>query len=103
VQLRLTRYSVGNAFWQTDADTFVPRLISRLGSLIQGLYDSGARKFLVLNVPPTGRSPLFLDQGDATVKQHAAYLSMYNTQLKDMVDGFKANHTDVSFPNAIAR
>ncbi|KAL5360952.1 GDSL lipase/esterase [Aspergillus floccosus] len=87
---------VGNAFWQTDADTFVPQLVSRLGSLIQELYDSGARKFLVLNVPPTGRSPFFLDQGDATVQQHAAYLSVYNTQLKDMVDGFKGSHTDVT-------
>ncbi|KAL4891770.1 GDSL lipase/esterase [Aspergillus ambiguus] len=87
---------VGNAFWQTDAQTFVPQLISRLGSLIQELYTSGARKFLVLNVPPTGRSPYFLDQGNATVQQHAAYLSVYNTQLKAMVDGFKANHTDVT-------
>lgn len=71
--------------------------MARLGSLVQELYTAGARKFLFLNVPPTGRSPLFLEQGDATVQQHAAYLAVYNKQLKAFVKGFKSNHTDVSY------
>ncbi|KAF9893634.1 hypothetical protein FE257_010946 [Aspergillus nanangensis] len=87
---------VGNAFWQTEADTFIPQLISRLGSLVQDLYTAGARKFLLLNVPPTSRSPFFLDQGDATVQQHATYLAAYNEQLTSMVKNFQSNHADVT-------
>lgn len=39
---------------------------------------------------------MFIDQGNATVEQHAAYLAVYNRNLEAMVDGFKTNHTDVS-------
>jgi hypothetical protein len=88
--------SIGNAFYKTDADTFTPQLIARLTSLGQQIYSAGGRKFLFLNVPPTSRSPMFLNQGQATVEQHAAYLAVYNKNLEAMVDGFKANHTDVS-------
>lgn len=88
--------SIGNSFYNQDANTFTPKLIDRVASLVQKIYDLGGRKFLFLNVPPTGRSPFFLEQGNATVQQHAAYLDVYNKNLKSMVDGFKANHTDVS-------
>lgn len=64
---------------------------------MQELYTAGARKFLLLNVPPTGRSPLFLAQGDATVQQHAAYLAVYNEQLEAFVNEFKCEHTDVGY------
>lgn len=88
--------SIGNAFYNTDADTFTPQLIARLASLVERIYSAGGRKFLFLNVPPTSRSPMFIDQGNATVEQHAAYLAVYNRNLEAMVDGFKTNHTDVS-------
>ncbi|KAF7629038.1 hypothetical protein AFCA_000750 [Aspergillus flavus] len=87
---------IGNAFYNTDADTFTPQLIARLASLVERIYSAGGRKFLFLNVPPTSRSPMFIDQGNATVEQHAAYLAVYNRNLEAMVDGFKTNHTDVT-------
>lgn len=89
-------FSIGNSFYNQDANTFTPKLTARIASLVQKIYDLGGRKFLFLNVPPTGRSPFFLEQGNATVQQHAAYLAVYNKNLKAMVDEFKANHTDVS-------
>ncbi|KAF7589280.1 hypothetical protein BBP40_004500 [Aspergillus hancockii] len=87
---------IGNAFYKTDADTFTPQLTARLTSLVQQIYSAGGRKFLFLNVPPTSRSPMFLNQGEATVEQHAAYLAVYNKNLESMVNEFKANHTDAT-------
>ncbi|KAE8353989.1 GDSL lipase/esterase [Aspergillus coremiiformis] len=87
---------IGNGFYKTDVATFPPKLIARLASLVEKIYSAGGRKFLFLNVPPTSRSPFFLEQGNATVQQHAAYVTAYNKNLKSMVDGFKANHTGVT-------
>ncbi|GKZ17579.1 hypothetical protein AbraIFM66951_004325 [Aspergillus brasiliensis] len=87
---------IGNAYYSTDATTYTPKLISRLESLVEEVYKNGGRKFLFLNVPPTSRSPFFLDQGEEVVKQHAAYLSVFNTNLEGMVEGFKKGKGDVT-------
>lgn len=93
----LGEYSIGNAYYSTDAETYTPKLISRLESLVEEVYKNGGRKFLFLNVPPTSRSPLFLEQGEEVVKQHAEYLSVYNENLEGMVDDFTKKKGDVSF------
>ncbi|THC94439.1 hypothetical protein EYZ11_006076 [Aspergillus tanneri] len=87
---------INDSFNREDANTFIPKLIARLASLVQKVYDAGGRKFLFLNVPPTSRSPMFLNQGNDTVQRHAAYLAVYNRNLRSMVAGFEMNHTDVS-------
>ncbi|KAI3022375.1 CAZyme family CE16 [Aspergillus niger] len=87
---------IGNAYYSTDAETYTPKLISRLESLVEEVYKNGGRKFLFLNVPPTSRSPLFLEQGEEVVKQHAEYLSVYNENLEGMVDDFTKKKGDVT-------
>ncbi|KAL4918964.1 GDSL lipase/esterase [Aspergillus aurantiobrunneus] len=87
---------IGNAFYNTDADTFVPQLVDRLESLVQQIISAGGRKFLFLNVPPTGRSPFFIAQGEETMEQHAAYLDVYNQQIESLVTGLSANGTEVT-------
>ncbi|KAL3248772.1 hypothetical protein ABHI18_011894 [Aspergillus niger] len=87
---------IGNAYYSTDAKTYTPKLISRLESLVEEVYKNGGRKFLFLNVPPTSRSPLFLEQGEEVVKQHAEYLSVYNENLEGMVDDFTKKKGDVT-------
>ncbi|OJI82311.1 hypothetical protein ASPTUDRAFT_45756 [Aspergillus tubingensis CBS 134.48] len=87
---------IGNAFYSTDAATYTPKLISRLESLVEEVYKNGGRKFLFLNVPPTSRSPLFLDQGEEVVEQHAAYLAVYNENLEGMVERFNKGKGDVT-------
>lgn len=64
-------------------------------ALIEKIYANGGRKFLFLNVPPTSRAPLFLDQGTDVVNAHAAWVTSYNNGLKEMIDSFKSNHSDV--------
>lgn len=91
----LTLFSVGNAYSSTDADTLTPKLITRYLSLVEKIYNDGGRKFLFINVPPTGRTPMFLDQGDEAVKQLGAYVETFNKNLEAKVKEFNANHTDV--------
>lgn len=71
--------------------------MDRYESLVEKVYADGGRKFLFLNVPPTSRSPKFINQGDGVVKKHAAWVDVFNNGLVSMVDGFKGKHSDVSF------
>lgn len=87
--------SIGNAYSNTDAEKFTPKLIARYRSLAEKIYRDGGRKFLFLNVPPASRTPQFLEQGDETVESHAKYLSVFNEKLESMVKSFTASHEDV--------
>lgn len=66
-------------------------------SLIQKIYADGARKFLFLNVPPTSRTPTFIQQGEDVMKKHAAWVDDFNRGLVWMVFRFKWKHPAVSF------
>ena len=63
---------------------------------MQEIYDNGGRKFLFLNVPPTNRTPMFIDQGNETTAEVASYLEVYNRNLKSMVEGWARERGDVS-------
>ena len=88
-------YSIGNAYSNTSAEKFTPRLLARYRSLVEEIYQKGGRKFLFLNVPPTSRTPMFLDKGDQAIKAHAKYLSVFNSNLEAMVKDFTTKHQDV--------
>lgn len=59
----------------------------------QTLYDSGARKFLFLTVPPIQLSPTVQGQGAATVTAEAAAVKQYNDALQSRVAAFTAANT----------
>lgn len=65
--------------------------------LIEKLYASGGRKFLFLNVPPTDRSPMVINEGPEAVKTYATWVKAYNDGLQSMIDDFKLSHNDVRF------
>jgi phospholipase/lecithinase/hemolysin len=91
----LLENSVGNAYYRTNASTFVPQLIGRLEDLAKDIYNAGGRKFLLVNVPPINRTPMFIQQGDWAIEHSAAYLAVYNQQLAIMVERFKSSNTGV--------
>jgi len=90
--------SIGNAYSNTDAETFTPRLIARYRSLVEKIYRDGGRKFLFLNVPAVSRTPEILSQGDETAKSHAKYLAVFNQNVESMVKNFTSSHEDVCVP-----
>ncbi|KAJ5294363.1 hypothetical protein N7508_009184 [Penicillium antarcticum] len=84
---------IGSAYSSNDASVLVPKLMAQYESLVGEIYANGGRKFLFLNVPPTSRSPLFLDQGTDVVNAHAAWVTAYNKGLQSMIKSFKSNHS----------
>ncbi|KAK5800705.1 hypothetical protein VI817_002917 [Penicillium citrinum] len=87
---------VGNSFWKNESSVLVPTLMTQYESLVLDIYKNGGRKFLFLNVPPTDRSPYFLEQGDQTTTQLAAWIKAYNEGLATMVRKLKSKHSDVT-------
>ncbi|KAJ5758819.1 Acetylesterase [Penicillium odoratum] len=86
---------VGWAYSSLNASVLVPELMAVYKSLVEQIYAKGGRKFLFLNVPPTGRSPYILDQGISASLAHASWLSVYNEHLKLMVQVFQNEHPDI--------
>jgi phospholipase/lecithinase/hemolysin len=56
----------------------------------QTLYNSGARRFLFLTVPPIQFSPTVQAGGDANAKAEGAAVKQYNDALKSRVAKFAA-------------
>ncbi|KJA24292.1 carbohydrate esterase family 16 protein [Hypholoma sublateritium FD-334 SS-4] len=88
---------VGNSFGWTNItqSTFNTVLMNRLESQLEILYESGARNFLFLTVPPTNRAPLIVEQGQNSVSLIKADLANYNAQLRSTALGFQAKHHDI--------
>ncbi|KAM0754969.1 hypothetical protein T439DRAFT_352931 [Meredithblackwellia eburnea MCA 4105] len=61
--------------------------------LQERLYTAGARHFLVVNVPPTYRTPTFLNNGRDNADLKAS-LADYNTQLQANAVAFQLKHPD---------
>jgi len=81
---------VGNTYWNQNY-TFNNVLFDEYFSLQQKLYDTGARNFVFINVPPVDRSPLTTQQGSISAQaeslEHADLLD-YNTKLNERVEKF---------------
>ncbi|KAJ3725214.1 hypothetical protein C8R42DRAFT_439223 [Lentinula raphanica] len=88
---------VGNSFPWTNISQpiFYEKLMARLNSQVEILYDSGARSFVFLTVPPTDRAPLQIEQGPEVTTQFKALLADYNDQLSTTVHNFTQHHPDV--------
>jgi phospholipase/lecithinase/hemolysin len=69
--------------------------MTRLFGQVETLYESGARSFLFLTVPPTNRAPLLIEQGSTAVNTIASSIADYNAQLKSYVTSFQKKHKDL--------
>jgi len=78
---------VGNTYYNQNY-TFNDVLFDEYFSLEQKLYDTGARNFVFINVPPIDRSPLTTSQGSQAIALELADLKDYNTKLQARVQTF---------------
>jgi phospholipase/lecithinase/hemolysin len=76
-----------NDFFNGQTDPTIPA--ANVASLIQTLYDAGARKFFVLNLPPLGQTPEFREGPYEGAMD--ALSQGYNVTLAAYVDGLRAN------------
>lgn len=63
---------------------------------LQRLYSLSARKFLLLNVPPTDRSPLMLADSQENQSKYKAGVLDLNAKLASRVASFETTHPGVS-------
>lgn len=84
---------IGNTFgepatMEAKLNAAQDRLFVNLGSL----YDAGARKFLLVKVPPTNLTPLMKSIGETTTQ---AGIAFWNDQLQSRIDNFKGTKEGV--------
>ncbi|KAI4954907.1 hypothetical protein J4E86_006217 [Alternaria arbusti] len=85
---------VGNSWWLNNA-TLYDTIFSVYADLLNDVYETGARNFLFLSVPPVNLAPLTLNQDDGgyAVENEGKVILDWNKRLGEMVDAFQANHT----------
>jgi hypothetical protein len=66
--------------------------------LVHQLYECGARHFLVVNVPPTTRTPQMLLFEAWRRKIHRKVVEDFNRQLEDAVVEWRKEYPSVSLP-----
>ncbi|KAF6816540.1 fungal cellulose binding domain-containing protein [Colletotrichum sojae] len=87
---------VGNAFWLSNREALLVQVLGRYFAQLQVLYDAGVRKFVLLSVPPTQKTPLMLANGADSNAQLAAAIKQYNDLIVSNLAAFKAKNAGVT-------
>ncbi|KAI4685853.1 uncharacterized protein J4E88_003690 [Alternaria novae-zelandiae] len=85
---------VGNSWWLNNA-TLYDTIFSVYADLLSDVYETGARNFLFLSVPPVNLAPQTLNQDDGgyAVENEGKVILDWNKRLGEMVNAFQANHS----------
>lgn len=86
---------IGNSYWNQNFDVFHDKLMDEYFRIIEELYVSGARNFVLLNVPAIDRSPLTVGQGQQSVDLERLALASFNKKVEQRVKTLKGTHSDV--------
>jgi phospholipase/lecithinase/hemolysin len=60
------------------------------------LYQSGARNFLFLTVPPVWRSPLTIAAGTSSQQLEKSAIFDFNSRIVNLANSLRREHTDVT-------
>lgn len=74
---------MGNSYYEQNV-TLNDAIFTVCASLLDELYQAGARNFLFLNVLPVNLSPLSVEQGPSAQTLEAADISEFNSRLTKM-------------------
>lgn len=88
---------VGNSWWLNNA-TLYDAIFSTYSGLLEQIYETGARNFLFLSVPPVNLSPLITSQADDgyATEYEGRVIADWNARLANMTVQLKAKHADVT-------
>jgi len=67
----------------------IPSVVTHLIKQARPVYESGARNFLFIDLPPIDRSPAVLNWGPPSSNTHEIYIT-WNTSLAEQLEEFKA-------------
>ncbi|KAF2001900.1 carbohydrate esterase family 16 protein [Amniculicola lignicola CBS 123094] len=77
---------VGNSWWLNNG-TLYDEIFRVYGDLVDSIYDSGARNFVFLTVPPVNLAPLTLASGEWSVENEGLVIADWNKRVKGMAEG----------------
>ncbi|KAG8782732.1 hypothetical protein FRC12_020483 [Ceratobasidium sp. 428] len=83
--------NIGDTFSEDDASGFM----SDIFKCVQTVYDTGARAFLFIDVPPVERGPLIVIYPNIS-QRFASICSMWNRLFRCRIDAFSEEHPDAS-------
>jgi phospholipase/lecithinase/hemolysin len=87
---------VGNAWGDSNWSTLSKEIVNQYFAQAQKLYNSGARNFLFLTVPPIQKTPLVLAESSSVQSQEGAAVATYNSLLKAGVSSFKSKNSGIN-------
>jgi len=85
--------------YRTDDATLGSKIFDVYSSLVDELYQTGARNFLFLNVPPLDRSPWMTHGGPkwpGAPSYYQADIADFNLRLVEMANNFTRTYPDVT-------
>ncbi|KAF2642776.1 hypothetical protein P280DRAFT_395984 [Massarina eburnea CBS 473.64] len=85
---------VGNSWWFDNATVLYDQIFSVYDGLLEQTYQTGARNFLFLSVPPVNLAPLTLGNGDYAVENEGKMIGVWNDKLTNLTKTFGTKHTD---------
>ncbi len=88
-------FQVDTSATQLEIDSFVTDATVRVRNALQSLYNDGARRFLVLNVPWLGLTPTYSNAPEGAVFWTNLAIN-YNSELDFDVGAFEAANTDAT-------
>jgi hypothetical protein len=83
---------VGGSWWLEDVATLYDQIFTLYGSLLDQVYETGARNFLFLSVPPVNLAPLTLEKDAWSVETEGKAITVWNEKLKNMTAAFDSRH-----------
>ncbi|KAI9660164.1 MAG: hypothetical protein M1821_001516 [Bathelium mastoideum] len=87
---------VGNSYYNQNA-TLYDVIISEYAGLVEKIYQTGARNFLFLNVPPVDLSPgTLVTYGSSASQEENTWISYFNDKISAMASNLTAKHTDAT-------
>ncbi|KAK6501531.1 hypothetical protein TWF481_009368 [Arthrobotrys musiformis] len=88
---------IANSWWKSDWLTFIDTLLTAEFALVEKMYNSGGRQFLISNIPAIERTPMMLADTQAARDGLKAALALWSTKLQTYITNFKASHSGTTF------
>ncbi|KAF1956936.1 hypothetical protein CC80DRAFT_411548 [Byssothecium circinans] len=85
---------VGNSWWFDNSTALYDQIFTVYDGLLEQVYETGARNFLFLSVPPVNLAPLTLENGDYAIETEGKAIGVWNQKLGNLTQAFGKKHTD---------
>ncbi|EME46056.1 carbohydrate esterase family 16 protein [Dothistroma septosporum NZE10] len=87
---------VGNAYGWSNSTVVFDKVLTEYAGLVDKLYQSGAKNFLFLEVPPVDRSPLTQAAGSSAQSIEKEAIASWNDRVAHIAQNLSTTHQDAT-------